>query len=109
MEVKKEKKENKPVKRVLPSAPLKKEKEEVKSNIVLPSPGPSDKRLYVQWDVDTMKRFINDCNSHDIKEVTERWGFGTRVKCMKKRAYVLSKLTQLGEVVDGSYTESFKS
>lgn len=109
VEVKKEKKENKPVKRVLPSAPLKKEKEEVKSNIVLPSPGPSDKRLYVQWDVDTMKRFINDCNSHDIKDVTERWGFGTRVKCMKKRAYVLSKLTQLGEVVDGSYTESFKS
>lgn len=109
VEVKKEKKDNKPIKRVLPSAPLKKEKEEVKSNIVLPSPSSNDKRLYIQWDVDTMKRFIEDCNSHDIKEVTERWGFGTRVKCMKKRAYVLAKLAQLGEVVDGSYTESFKS
>lgn len=109
VEKKEEKKENKPVKRVLPSAPLKKEKEEVKSNIVLPTPSSSDKRLYVQWDVDTMKRFIEDCSSHDIKEVTERWGFGTRVKCMKKRAYVLSKLAQLGEDVNGSDSSNLKS
>lgn len=89
------------VKSSIKSTPKKEDKKIPDRKVLVQAPKSEDDdtRRYMKWDLENMKKFIDDCNRHDIGYVTEKWGLETRVRCLKKKNYITHKLESMGMTV----------